>query len=168
MKIHTLDNTAYELNELPEKINDLQFAIFDNSNPKDADYYFLPLIFLESFTSPAIVLKIGEHIVKMPMDWHLLIGEEETGDLEAIALTSINDRKFKAFTFNSLSGYRADFLPVEVIDIYNEVQWFNPKLKNGQYLAVPLNKSTNKPPIVAYFIKDVTRHCQVVDYSQAW
>ena len=166
MKIHTLDDTAYELNELPEVIEDIHFAIFDNSNPKDADYFFTPLIFLESFTSPAIVLKIDSKVIKMPMDWHLLIGEQDSGNLEAIPLTSINDRDFKAFSFNSLSSYMADFLPVEVIDVYNEVQWYNPKLKNGQYLAVPLSDSKN--PSVVYFIKDVSRNCQLVDYSQAW
>lgn len=166
MKIHTLDNTAYELNELPEKINDLHFAIFDNSNPKDADHFFIPLIFLESFTSPALVLRIGDKLIKMPMDWYLLIGEEDTGDLEAIALTSINDRDFKAFEFNSISSFISNFLPVEVVDVYNEVQWYNPKLKNGQYLAVPIDDG-DKPRVV-YFIKDVSRNCQVVDYSQAW
>jgi hypothetical protein len=166
MRIHTLDNTSYELNELPESIGDLQFAIFDNSNPKDADHFFIPLIFLESFTSPALVLRIGDSIIKMPLEWHLLIGEEDTGDLEAISLTSINDRDFKAFEFNSLSGYIANFLPVEVVDVYNEVQWYCPKLKNGQYLAVPID--TSDEPRVIYFIKDVSRNCQVVDYSQAW
>jgi len=166
MKIHTLDNTAYELNELPEVIDDIQFAIFDNSNPKDADYFFTPLIFLESFTSPALVLNIGGNLIKMPMDWHLLIGEEEAGDLEAIPLTSINDRNFKAFSFNSLSSFNADFLPVEVMDVYSEVHWYNPKLKNGQYLAVPINNK--EKPDVVYFIKDASRNSQVVDYNQAW
>jgi len=166
MKIHTLDDTAYELNELPEKINDMQFAIFDNSNPKDADYFFVPLIFLESFTSPALVLKIADKVIKMPMDWNVLIGEEETGDLEAIPLTSINNRNFKVFEFNALSSFKADFLPIEVIDVYNEVEWYNPKLKNGQYLAVPIEEGEN--PRVIYFIKEVSRNCQVVDYNQAW
>jgi hypothetical protein len=166
MKIHTLENTAYELDELPDKIDDLRFAIFDNRNPKDPDYFYIPLIFLESFTAPALVLKIGDRLIKMPMDWHLLIGEDETGDLEALQLTSINDRNFKAFEFNSLSGYMANFLPVEVVDVYNEVQWYNPKLKNGQYLAVPIDDG-HKPRVV-YFIKDVSRNCQLVDYNQAW
>jgi len=166
MRIHTLENKSYEINELPETIEDIRFAVFDNSNPKDADYFFIPLIFLESFTSPALLLDIGGHKLKMPIDWCLLIGEEETGDLEAIPLTSINDRSFKAFSFNSLTGYKADFLSVEVMDVYNEVQWYNPKLKNGQYLAVPINDK--EEPDVVYFIKDVTRNSQIVDYSQAW
>jgi hypothetical protein len=53
MQILTLDDTSYELNSLPDEVEDLRFAIFDNSNTQDPDYYFIPLIFLESFTAPA-------------------------------------------------------------------------------------------------------------------
>jgi hypothetical protein len=166
MRIHTLEDKSYELNELPESVEDMRFAIFDNSNPKDADYFYTPLIFLESFTSPALVLRVADRVIKMPLDWHVLIGEAETGDLEALKLTSINDRNFNVFEFNSLSGHSANFLPIEVIDVYNEVQWYNPKLKNGQYLAVPID--TGDKPRVIYFIKDVSRNNQVVDYAQAW
>jgi hypothetical protein len=167
MRIHTLDdNRSYNLDSLPEEIDDLRFAILDNSNPKEPDYFYIPLIFLESFASPSLVLKIGKHVIKMPLDWHVLIGEEELGDLEAMQLTSINDRDFKVFEFNSLSSTRAEFLPIEVVDIYNEVQWYSPKLKNGQYLAVPLSDEPGAP--VVYFISTVSRNCEVVDYSKAW
>ena len=167
MRIHTLDdNRSYNLDSLPEEIDDLRFAILDNSNPKEPDYFYIPLIFLESFASPSLVLKIGNHVIKMPLDWHVLIGEEELGDLEAMQLTSINDRDFKVFEFNSLSSTRAEFLPIEVVDIYNEVQWYSPKLKNGQYLAVPLSDEPGTP--VVYFISTVSRNCEVVDYSKAW
>jgi len=167
MRIHTLDdNRSYNLDSLPEEIDDLRFTILDNSNPKEPDYFYIPLIFLESFASPSLVLKIGKHVIKMPLDWHVLIGEEELGDLEAMQLTSINDRDFKVFEFNSLSSTRAEFLPIEVVDIYNEVQWYSPKLKNGQYLAVPLSDEPGAP--VVYFISTVSRNCEVVDYSKAW
>jgi len=167
MRIHTLDdNRSYNLDSLPEEIDDLRFAILDNSNPKEPDYFYIPLIFLESFASPSLVLKIGKHVIKMPLDWYVLIGEEELGDLEAMQLTSINDRDFKVFEFNSLSSTRAEFLPIEVVDIYNEVQWYSPKLKNGQYLAVPLSDEPGAP--VVYFIGTVSRNCEVVDYSKAW
>ena len=167
MRIHTLDdNRSYNLDSLPEEIDDLRFTILDNSNPKEPDYFYIPLIFLESFASPSLVLKIGNHVIKMPLDWHVLIGEEELGDLEAMQLTSINDRDFKVFEFNSLSSTRAEFLPIEVVDIYNEVQWYSPKLKNGQYLAVPLSDEPGAP--VVYFISAVSRNCEVVDYSKAW
>ena len=50
MKILTLDNNEpYNLENLPEEIDDLRFAILDNSNPHAVDYHYIPLIFLESF-----------------------------------------------------------------------------------------------------------------------
>ena len=58
MRILTLENTCFEMNKLPEEVDDLRFAILDNSNPQDPDYFFIPLIFLESFNSPAVVIDI--------------------------------------------------------------------------------------------------------------
>ena len=71
MRILTLDNLYYNLETLPEEVDDLRFAILDNSNPANVDYHYIPLIFLESFNSPALVLRIGDKIVKMPVDWQI-------------------------------------------------------------------------------------------------
>lgn len=167
MFILTLDNnTRYNLETLPEEIDDLRFAILDNSNPLNVDYHYIPLIFLESFNSPALVLKIGKNIVKMPVDWQIIIGEKEHGDLETLPLTSINDRGFNAFEFNPLSSFSPTFLPIEIVDIYNDVTWYAPRLKNGQFLCVPLEDGP-KPKCV-YFVKEVSRNCEVIDYSQAF
>lgn len=166
MRIHTLDDKSFELNALPEEIDDMRFAILDNSNPDEPDFQYIPLIFLESFTSPALVLRIGKHKIKMPVDWQIIIGEDEVGDLEALPLTSINDRDFKAFQFNSLSGYMASFEMIEILDVYSEVNWYAPKLKNGQFLAVPLDDGPK--PMCVYFIKDISRNCEVIDYNKLW
>jgi len=100
MRILTLDNRSFEMNEIPDEVEDLRFCVLDNSDPKEPDYFYIPLIFLESFNSPALVLKIGDSIIKMPVDWQLLIGEPDLGDLEVVPLTSINDRGFSVFCFN--------------------------------------------------------------------
>ena len=160
-------NRAYNLNDVPDEIEDLRFCVLDNSDPKTPDYYFIPLIFLESFNSPALVLRIGEHTVKMPVDWQLLIGEYDLGDLEVVPLTSINDRGFSAFCFNPVKSYRPEFHPVEIIDIYQDVKWYFPKLRAGQMLAVPIN-DTDHNPLCAYFVKDISRLSEVVDISRAW
>jgi hypothetical protein len=65
------------------------------------------LIFLESFTAPALVLRIGEHRIKMPVDWQVLIGEPDLGDLEVLPLTAINDRGFKVLFYATACGIRA-------------------------------------------------------------
>jgi hypothetical protein len=166
MRILTLDNIAYDLDTLPDEVEDMRFAILDNSDPANPDYHYIPLIFLESFNAPALVLRIGEDIIRMPVDWQILIGEPEIGDLEVLPLTSINDRGFKVFQFNPLSSFRPSFPDIEIIDVYHEVAWYAPKLKNGQMLAVPVND--NPKPDCVYFVKDVSRNCEIVDYNKAW
>jgi hypothetical protein len=166
MNILTLDNKAFDLNHLPEEVDDMRFAIFDNSNPQDPDYHYIPLIFLESFNAPALVLKIGEHRIRMPVDWQILIGESDLGDLEIIPLSALNDRGFKAFEFNPLSSFRPSFLDIEILDVYQDVSWYSPKLKNGQMLCVPLDN--NEQPQCVYFVKDISRNCEIVDYNKAF
>jgi len=156
MRILTLDNTVFDLDTLPEEIDDMRFAIFDNSDPANPDHMYIPLIFLETFNSPALVLKIGDNIMKMPIDWQVLIGEEEVGDLEMLALTSINDRGFKTFEFNPLTSFSPTYMPIEIIDVYQDVTWYVPKLKNGQMLAVPVEDKDN--PRCVYFVKDISRN----------
>jgi len=166
MRILTLENTAFEMNDIPDEVEDLRFCVFDNSDPKDPDYYYIPLIFLESFNSPALVLRIGQHTIKMPVDWQILIGEPDLGDLEVVPLTSINDRGFKVFCFNPRTSFKPEFHPIEIMDIYQDVKWYFPKLKPGQMLAVPLYMGDK--PMCAYFVKDVSRQSEVVDYGKVW
>jgi len=166
MRILTLDNTYYNLETLPEEIDDLRFAILDNSNPQNVDYHYIPLIFLESFNSPALVLKVGNYTVKMPVDWQVLIGEPDHGDLETLPLTSINDRGFSVFEFNPLSSFRPSFMPIEIVDIYHDITWYAPRLRNGQFLCVPIEDGP-KPKCI-YFVKEISRNCEIVDYKQAF
>jgi len=166
MRILLLDDNSYNLETLPEEIDDLRFAILDNSNPNNVDYYFIPLVFLESFNSPALVLQIGDRTIKMPVDWQILIGEKDHGDLETLPLSSLNDRGFSAFQFNPISSFSPGFLPVEIIDIYNDVTWYAPRLRNGQFLSVPIEDGPK--PRCIYFVKEISRNCEIVDYSQVF
>ena len=166
MRILTLDNAPYDLDHLPEQVEDMRFAILDNSDPANPDYHYIPLIFLESFNAPALVLQIGTNRIRMPVDWQILIGEPDVGDLEILPLTSINDRGFRAFQFNPLSSFRPSFPMIEIVDVYQEVAWYAPKLKNGQMLCVPIDDSST--PDCVYFVKDVSRNCEIVNYNLAW
>lgn len=161
MKILTVENEAYEVNELPNEIADLRYCVLDNSDPKEPDFFFLPLVFLESFNDPALVLRIGPHVIKMPYNWRIIVGDPEAGELEVLPLTKINDRGFKIFTFNPIKSFRPAFLDIEIEDVYKDVKWFFPKLRNGQLLCVPLHGGPN--PTCAYFVKDISRASEQVD-----
>ena len=166
MQILTLENQAFSMNDIPNEVEDLVFCVLDNSKPNDPDYMFIPLIFLESFVAPALVLRIGKHTIKMPFDWKILIGEPDVGDLEVLALTSMNDRGFRAFTCNPLGRFNPQFMDIDIVDAYQGITWFSPKLKSGQMLCVPLDDSEN-PPCV-FFVKEITRQCEVVDVQKIW
>ena len=166
MQILTLDNLPFDLNNLPEEVDDnMRFAVLDNSNPQDPDFFFQPLIFLESFNSPAMVLKIGDNEIAMPLDWSIAIGDNQSScDIEILPLTSLNDRGFDALCFNPLSSFRLEFKKVEIVNFYNDVKWYFPKMKNGQLLAVPLGNDPK--PLCCYFVKEISRQQEIIDLSK--
>jgi hypothetical protein len=52
------------------------------------------------------------------------------------------------------------------MDIYHDTKWYFPKLRPGQLLAIPLTTGDN--PVCAYFVKEISRQCEVIDYGKVW
>ena len=166
MRILTLENQAYPLTQIPNTVEEtIRFAVLDNSNPQDPDFFFNPLIFLESFNSPAAVLSIDGNEITMPLDWCVAVGCSDAGsDLEVLPLTSLNNRGFEAFLFNPLTGSYPQYRTIEIVNFYNDVKWYFPKMKNGQLLSIPISEGTN--PLCAYFVKDISRQSETIDFGK--
>lgn len=166
MQILTLDNIPFDLNNLPEEVDDnMRFAVLDNSNPQEPDFFFMPLIFLESFNSPAMVLRIGDQEITMPLDWSIAVGDNQSScDIEILPLTSLNDRGFDALCFNPLSSFRLEFKKIEIVNFYNDVKWYFPKMKNGQLLAVPLGQEPKS--LCCYFVKEISRQQEIIQLDK--
>ena len=81
-----------------------------------------------------------------------------------LPLTSINDRGFEALLFNPLSSYKLDFADIKITNFYNDVKWYFPKMKPGHLLSVPITEG-NKPEC-AFFVKDISRQSELIDYSK--
>jgi hypothetical protein len=166
MQILTLDNIPFLLNNLPDEVDEnTRFAVLDNSNPSEPDFLFMPLIFLESFNAPAMVLQIGDDEIAMPIDWSIAVGDSTSScDIEILPLTSLNDRGFEALCFNPLSSFRVEFKPIKIVNFYNDVKWYFPKMKNSQLLASPINKKP-KPDCV-YFVKEISRQNELIQLDK--
>ena len=94
----------------------------------------------------------------------MVVGDKDCGlDPEVLPLTSINERGFEAFIFNPIDGFRAEYYSVEIINIFQDVRWYFPKMKNGQLLSVPITEGDK--PLCAFFVKDISRQCEVIEYS---
>ena len=161
MKILTNDNHSFNLNQIPDSADDIRFGILDYSDQNNVDYFFVPLIFLESFNSPCVDLRIGSHSLQMPLDWSVIIGDKDSGEMEIMPLIYLNDKDFDVFCYNPITGYMPSFLRLEIINIWPDVKWYFPKLKSGHLLAVPLN---DKPcPSCAFFLKDIGKIPEALD-----
>jgi len=165
MQILTLENKTQNMNNLPDELEeDIRFAVLDNTNPFDPDFMFSPLIFLETFNSPAVVIEIDGNEMTMPVDWSILVGCSETGaDLEMLPITSLNNRGFEAFLYNPLTSFRPSYAKINVINFYSDVKWYSPRTKPGQMLATPVNEEYQ--PLCAFFGKDFNKSQELVDHS---
>ena len=72
-----------------------------------------------------------------------------------VPLTSLNDRGFEAFVHNPFSGYTHEFKEVKIVNVFQEVKWYFPKLKNGHVLTMPI-KAGSKPSCV-FFAKELNQ-----------
>ena len=106
-------------------------------------------------------------MIRMPVDWKILIGDRDIGDLEMLNFSSLNDRGFDAFVFNPLGDFRHNYLPVNIVDIYSDVKWFFPKLKQGQILAIPIETGVENPRCV-FCAKEINKQNEIVSIDKAW
>ena len=162
MKILTLDNNSYDIDSVPDEIDDIRYCVFDAGDPEFMDYYFLPLIFLESFYAPAICLDIGGYKIQMPMDWSILTSDEDFDGIEVMPLSSLNNRGFVAPILNPMKTWLPRAEEIQITNVYQDVKWYFPKLKNGHLLVVPLE---DKPePKCAMFVKEANK-VKDIDFS---
>ncbi len=155
MKILTPENSCFEMNSLPDEIEDIRYCVMDVTDKKNPDFFFIPLVFIETFNSPSISMTIGKYKIEMPLDWNILIGHREIGDLEFVPLTSINERSFDTILTNPLSDFMMSWEEIKINNVFADVKWFFPKLKYGHILAIPLEHGDK--PKCAYFVKDLNR-----------
>ena len=155
MRILTAENNSYDLDTVPEQIDDIRYCVLDTSDPEYIDYFWLPLIFLESFHAPAICLQIGRHTINMPMDWSVVICDDDLTAVEVIPLASLSNRGFQAITLNPMHSSKITGQEIQITNVYQDVMWYFPKLKNGNLLAVPLEQG--EAPVCAYFVKEANK-----------
>jgi hypothetical protein len=155
MRILTPENKPFNLDYIPNEVDDIRYCVFDCSNKHDMDYYFLPLIFLESYTWPAVVLEIGDKSIQMPLDWSIMVCDEAYSNVEIMPLTKLNDRGFNTMAFNPLKHMVPVPVEVNITNVFADVKWYFPKLKNGNILIVPIEDCDT--PRCVLFVKELAK-----------
>ena len=161
MKILKTDNTPFNLDKVPETGDDIQYCVLDTNNNKNIDFFFIPLIFMETFNAPSMVMEVGEHTIQMPIDWSVMVIEKELGQCEMVPLTSINDRGFEAMVINPLTVNMTESYEIKIVNVFQDVKWYFPKLKHGHIMSVPLNDRPNPPCM--FFAKEINQIPDVIN-----
>ena len=165
MLLYTLEDGIYDIDRIPEVIDDVRYAVLDYSDPTFPDYMYCPLVFLESFSTPCLEVNIGGCKFLMPLDWHIIIADKFTGESELISLVHTQGRHFSAFCIDMAGSIMPDFGELDIVNVYNEKKWYVPKLKIGHILAVPLSLESN---ICAFFAKDIQKIPEILDFEKLW
>jgi len=99
----------------------------------------------------------------MPMDWSILLCDEDLDGIEVLPLASLNNRGFRVLVMNPLTTRIPQSQEIGITNVYQDVKWYFPKLKNGHMLAVPLEDGPN--PKCAYFVKEANKvkNIQIAD-----
>ncbi len=175
MKILTNENEPFDMNSLPDEIDDLRYCVLDYSNVNDVDYFFVPLLFIESFTTPGALIQIGNYQLQLPIDWSIVIGDKHVGDLEIIEIHKLNDRPFSVFCQNPIASFSPSFYEIKMIDVYPNIKWFFPKLKFGHLLAVPMGERGQWPkspnsvvptPDCCFIVRETNKLPEVLDIAK--
>ena len=166
MNILTLENKTVSLNDLPDTMDtDIHISILDNRNYNAPDFTFEPLMFLETYNAPAVVLRVGNQEIHLPADWKIAIGDSITGnDLEILPVTTIYKRGFEAFVYNPLVSFRPEFSIIEMVNIYHDVKWYVPRLNNNQLIATPLTNTD--APLCVFAGQNITKQGEQINYTE--
>lgn len=164
MNILTVENEPYDLDKMPEIIDDVRFCVLDFGKERrhieEPDFYFNSLVFMEKFSSPAALLQIGPYLLKVPLDWNILITSEEFDEMCMVPVSSLPKRGFSAFVYNPLRGGLPQALPVDISTIFRSNEWHMPKLNIANLLATPMVNNTKNPhrnePLCVYIVRDTS------------
>lgn len=147
----TPENKAFDMNLVGEYAPDEMYSSLNLSNIDDADYYFYNILNTVTFTAMSAELQIGDMITQVPINWQILLGDEDTGMMEMATVEDLLALKEPhAFVYNPISSRYPHFLPVKVKNIFTiNIKWQIPMLNKQNLLTVPLTYSDK--PLCAFF-----------------
>jgi len=151
------------LNEYNKSINlsDLTFLYNFDPNQKlmffvldfeeeNVDFKCFPLKFIEKKTTTLAEIIIKEkYVIKLPINWYILCGDKiYYENLEFISIQDLMSSDHTCISINPITSYIPKWHSLRVSNIYPNIEWLNPKVKNNHYLIYPLSKEDNPECII--------------------
>lgn len=116
--------------------DDIFYFTLDFSKPKSPDYFCHPLVFVETYQAPAVVLEIGPFTITLPFKWSIIISHGDQAEI--LPIRDISGVEHLAFCMNPISSFMPRTLPIRMTEIHNNAAWTSPPLDKTRMLVVPL------------------------------
>jgi len=144
--IYVLDENKnpIKLKEAPYQGGNLYFTLLDFTDINDVDIVCFPLNVYEIFTTSVAEIRIGNlGFVYVPLDYHVPVGDRFHGDLELLDILSIIDKEIETLVIKPIDGYHIRWETIDVINIYEDVSYIFPVVRNTHLVACPIENVHN-------------------------
>lgn len=133
------------------KEKDIMFFILDLEGSKDEyDFKCLPLKYIEKTITNAVEVVINDqYIMRIPINWYILCGDKIFYEnIEFINIQNIMNEEYNCISINPLSSYIPKWYSLKIINMFPNIEWISPKVKNEQYIVYPLSEKENPDCII--------------------
>lgn len=115
---------------------DSYYGVLDVSKPKNPDYVFRPVVFVETYQASSVLMSVGPYTVMLPFKWSMIMVH---GDMAgAVPMEDVlPNRGHEALVFNPLSGFMPRKMPVRPKEYVN-ASWSLPSLDSSSMLVIPV------------------------------
>lgn len=124
------------------KNREVYYAVLDFSKPRSPDYFFKPIIFIDTYTSPAAMLQVGPYTTLVPFRWSVVVTYADIAEL--VAVEDIVSKDHDAFCVNPITSYMPDRLPIRYKGSL-DVSWSYPTLGKSDMLVLPVGEAPTRP-----------------------
>lgn len=171
MLILSENNTVMDTDKVTaaEKV---YYGVLDFTRPKSPDYHFNPLVFVDTYQAPAVVLEVGNYTVVLPFKWSILITYADQA--EVVPIKELPGKEYDAFCLNPISGYMPRMLPIRLVNIHNNASWTSPPMDRNKMLVVPIGFERDSEgnqrdqPLCMIVGEQKVRAPDTIDMSTLW
>lgn len=150
MLVLTPENTTFEVDQVVDVVPNEMYCVLDLTDIDNSDYYFHNILHIVSFSSMGAELDIGGNKIIVPLNWQILLGDEDSGYMEISTIENLlNIKNPFAYVYNPIKSMYAKYEPVKVLSVFTlPTRWQIPMLPKKNMLVVPLKRGHNPPCVM--------------------
>lgn len=104
------------------------------------DFTLAPLTVLEEICCPSVQILINQMEIILPANWHILVYDGDTGQLDVVELADTASREFTAFAYGN-NTVRPIPMLITMTNYYVQYVNVGPMLQKHQMLCHPIGEN---------------------------